>query len=131
MDPFPTIRLVGNALNLCRRRVQVEATWAVYQRMITPYRASTRAQGRETMISLIDSLGSASPTSLVEVCKLDRALTMRRGDVLAFFDHDESSNGPTEAINGRLEHFRETALGFRNLTHYIARSLLEADGFRP
>ncbi|PPI47523.1 transposase, partial [Rathayibacter iranicus] len=38
---------------------------------------------------------------------------------------------PTEAINGRLEHLRGTALGFRNLTNYIARSLLETRGFRP
>ncbi|WP_143813921.1 transposase, partial [Luteococcus japonicus] len=51
--------------------------------------------------------------------------------ILAFFDHTGTSNGPTEAINGRLEHLRGTALGFRNLTHYIARSLLEAGGFRP
>jgi len=42
-----------------------------------------------------------------------------------------TSNGPTEAINGRLEHLRGSALGFRNLTNYIARSLLEAGGFRP
>ncbi|MDO2360904.1 transposase [Mycobacterium avium subsp. hominissuis] len=27
-------------------------------------------------------------------------------------------NGPTEAINGRLEALRRNALGFRNLTHY-------------
>ena len=38
---------------------------------------------------------------------------------------------PTEAINGRLEHLRGSALGFRNLIHYIARSLLETGGFRP
>ena len=38
---------------------------------------------------------------------------------------------PTEAINGRLEHLRGSALGFRNLTNYIARSLLESGGFRP
>jgi transposase len=42
-----------------------------------------------------------------------------------------TSNGPTEAINGRLEHLRGSALGFRNLTNYIARSLLEVGGFRP
>jgi hypothetical protein len=41
------------------------------------------------------------------------------------------SNGPTEAINGRLEHLRGSALGFGNLTNYIARSLLETGGFRP
>ena len=51
--------------------------------------------------------------------------------VLAFFDRPGTSNGPTEAINGRLEHLRGSALGFRNLTNYIARSLLEAGGFRP
>jgi transposase len=36
---------------------------------------------------------------------------------------------PTEAINGCLEHLRGSALGFRNLTRYIARSLLAAGGF--
>jgi hypothetical protein len=41
------------------------------------------------------------------------------------------SNGPTEAINGRLEHLRGSALGFRNLTNDIARSLLETGRFRP
>ncbi|WP_298877416.1 transposase, partial [uncultured Microbacterium sp.] len=41
------------------------------------------------------------------------------------------SNGPTEGLNGRLEHLRGSALGFRNLTNYIARSLLETGGFRP
>ncbi len=34
-------------------------------------------------------------------------------------------------FNGRLEHLRGSALGFRDLTNYIARSLLETDGFRP
>ncbi len=37
----------------------------------------------------------------------------------------------SQAINGRLEHLRGSALGFRNLTNYIARSLLETGGFRP
>ena len=47
------------------------------------------------------------------------------------FHHPHTSNGPTEAINGRLEHLRGSALGFRNLTHYITRCLLETGGFRP
>jgi hypothetical protein len=42
-----------------------------------------------------------------------------------------TSNDPTEAINGRLEHLRGSALGFGNLTNYIARSLLETSEFRP
>ena len=51
--------------------------------------------------------------------------------MLAYFDRPGTSNGPTEAINGRLEHLRGFALGFRNLTNYIARSLLESCAFRP
>jgi hypothetical protein len=35
------------------------------------------------------------------------------------------------AVVGPLEHLRGTALGFRNLTYYIARSVLEAGEFRP
>ena len=71
------------------------------------------------------------PDVLVEVKQLGRTLKKRAADVLAYFDRPGSSNGPTEAINGRLEHLRGSALGFRNLTHYIARSLLETGGFRP
>ena len=79
---------------------------------------------------LIDSLASGVPAGLVELRKLGRTLKQRAADILVFFDRPGTSNGPTEAINGRLEHLRGSALGFRNLTHYIARSLLETGGFR-
>ena len=59
-----------------------------------------------------------------------RTLARRAADVLAYFDRPGTSNGPTEAINGRLEHLRGSALGFRNLTNYIARSLLETGASR-
>jgi transposase len=110
---------------------EVEATWGIYQRMITAYRTPDRALARKLMTELIDSVATGVPTALVEVGKLGRTLTKRAGDILAYFDRPHTSNGPTEAINGRLEHLRGTALGFRNLTHYIARSLLETGGFRP
>jgi transposase len=60
-----------------------------------------------------------------------RALKSRAEDSPAYFDRPGTINGPTEAINGRLEHLCGSALGFRNLTDYIARSLLEAGGLRP
>lgn len=82
------------------------------------------------MAAVIDSLTRGVPTTLSELVTLGRTLKKRADDVLAFFDLPGTSNGPTEAINGRLEHLRGSALGFRNLTHYIARSLLEAGGFR-
>ncbi|BDZ59067.1 hypothetical protein GCM10025872_27240 [Barrientosiimonas endolithica] len=111
--------------------VEVEATWGVYQRMIEAYRHQDRHRGRELMVTLIDSIRTGVPKALVEVTKLGRTLTKRTEDVLAYFDRPGTSNGPTEAINGRLEHLRGSALGFRNLTNYIARSLLETGGFRP
>lgn len=111
--------------------VQVEATWGIYQRMIATYREPDRARGRVLMTALIDSVSAGVPAGLSEVITLGRTLKKRADDVLAYFDRPDTSNGPTEAINGRLEHLRGSALGFRNITNYIARSLLETGGFRP
>ena len=71
------------------------------------------------------------PRGLTELITLGRTLKRRARDIPAYFGHPHTSNGPTEAINGRLEHLRRSALGFRNLTHYITRALLETGGFRP
>lgn len=178
MDPFHVVRLAGDALDKCRRRVQlqvhghrgfkddplyksrrtlhtgtrlltdrqadrltalfaddahveVEATWGVYQRMITAYRDEDRVRGREAMVKLIDSISSGVPKVLTEIITLGRTLKKRADDVLAYFDRPGTSNGPTEALNGRLEHLRGSGPRVRNLTNYIARSLLETGGFRP
>lgn len=111
--------------------LEVEATWGIYQRMISAYRDTDRQAGRALMTQLIEGLSSGVPRALSEIITLGRTLKKRADDVLAYFDRTGTSNGPTEAINGRLEHLRGSALGFRNLTNYIARSLLETGGFRP
>lgn len=178
LDPFHVVRLAGDALDQCRRRVQqtlhghrgrasdplyrarrmlhtgldllttrqktrlealfagddhveVEATWGIYQKMIAAYREPDRAVGRTRMQAVIDALRSGVPGVLTELITLGRTLKKRAADILAYFDRPGTSNGPTEALNGRLEHLRGSALGFRNLTNYIARSLLETGGFRP
>jgi transposase len=110
---------------------QVRQAWRVYQQMIAAYRHPDRGTGKRLLAALIDTAGQAIPDSLVEIRTLARTLKRRAGDLLAYFDRPRTSNGPTEAINGRLEHLRGSALGFRNLTHYIARCLLESGGFRP
>lgn len=178
MDPFHGVRLAGEALDDCRRRVQqqthghrgrkgdplyscrrtlhtgtkllsvrqwkrttalfdsddhaeVEATWGVYQTMIDAYRHGNREAGRAALEKLIASLRIGVPDVLIELRKLGRTLNKRMSDVLAYFERPGTSNGPTEAIDGRLEHLRGSALGFRNLGNYIARSLLESGGLRP
>jgi len=109
----------------------VEAAWGVYQKIVTAYRDPEPANGRRLLEAVIHSLSTGVPAGLPELRKLGSTLKRRAADILAYFDRAGTSNGPTEAINGRLEHLRGTALGFRNLTNYIARSLLETGGFRP
>lgn len=178
MDPFHVVRLAGESLDVCRRRVQqdlhghrgrtgdplyvhrrtlltgagllterqcdrigalfdderhvaVEATWGIYQRMVAAYREPDPNLGKAAMQAVIDALATGVPAELTELRRLGRTLKKRAADVLAYFERPGTSNGPAEAINGRLEHLRGIALGFRNLPNYIARALLEAGGFRP
>ena len=41
--------------------------------------------------------------------------------------YPSATNGPTEAVNGRLEHLRGVALGFGNINHYILRRLIHSE----
>lgn len=87
---------------------EVEVTWNVYQNIIAAYRETNRKAGRRALTKLIDSIKAGVPKGLSELAQLGRTLHKRRDDILAFFDHPGTSNGPTEAINGRLEHLRQT-----------------------
>ncbi len=120
-----------DAVFAVEEHVEVEATWGIYQRIVAAYREPDKKKGKAMMQAVIDTITTGVPAALLEIHKLGRMMKQRAADILAFFDRPGTSNGPTEAINGRLEHLRGSALGFRNLTHYIARSLLEAGGFRP
>ena len=111
--------------------VGVEATWGIYQKIVAAYRDPDPKAGRAQLAHVIEVISRGVPAALAEIITLGRTLKRRATDVLAYFERPHTSNGPTEALNGRLEHLRGSALGFRNLTNYIARSLLEAGGFRP
>ena len=111
--------------------LEVEATWGIYQRIVAAYREPDKKKGKELMRAVVISVTAGVPAALVEICRVGRTLKQCAGDVLAFFHRPGTSDGPTEAISGLLEHLRGSALGFRNLTHYIARSMLESGGFRP
>ena len=103
----------------------VKVAYVIYQKIIAAYADSNRRRGKRGMSRLIDSIRRGVPAGLEEIAQLGRTLWRRRADILAFFDY-HASNGPTEAINGRLEALRRNALGFRNLTHYRLRSLLHS-----
>jgi len=92
--------------------VALEVTWSVYQNIIDAYRDPNKIRGKALMQAEINTLTSTRvPRGLTELITLGRTLKRRAGDILAYFDHPHTSNGPTEAINGRLEHLRGSALG--------------------
>ncbi len=63
------------------------------------------------MQRLIESLSHGVPPALTELVTLGRTLKQRATDVLASFNRPGTSNGPTEAINGRLEHLPDRHSG--------------------
>ena len=105
--------------------IAVKTAYAIYQKIIAAYADPNRHRGKRLLAAVIDSIRRGVPAGLEEIAQLGRTLWRRRADILAFFDH-HASNGPTEAINGRLEALRRNALGFRNLTNYRWRSLLHS-----
>ncbi len=119
------------ALFAVEDHVQVGATWGIFRRMIAASRHPDQAAGKQQMQAVINTVRHAIPDALTELVTLGRTLTKRAADVPAQLDRPGTSKGPTKAIDGRLAHLRGSALCFRNLTDYIARSLMESGGFRP
>ena len=112
--------------------IALEVTWSVYQSIIDAYRDPNKIRGKALMQAEIACLSDAGvPRSLTEIITLGRTLKRRAGDILAYFDHPHTTGGPTEAINGRLEHLRGIAQGFINHRNYRLRCLLETGGFKP
>ncbi len=91
-----------NAVFAIDEHVEVEVTWAVYQKIVAAYRDPDRATGARQLRAVIESLRRGVPAALIELRRLGRTLARQAGDVLAYFDLPGTSNGPTEAINGRL-----------------------------
>lgn len=78
-----------------------------YQKIISCYAHEDRRKGRGMMDELIESLAvKGGAPGCPELATLGRTLKRRMADILAFFDHPNGANGPTEAINGRLETLR-------------------------
>jgi len=105
--------------------VAVEIVHQVYLQIIAAYEHRQRREGKKLMWRVIKRIQKGLPPGLEELAQLGRTLWNRRKEILAYFDVGVS-NSPVEAINGRLEHLRGIAQGFRNLDHYILRSLLHS-----
>ncbi|MCH4209453.1 transposase [Bifidobacterium sp.] len=109
----------------------LKLTGGADQKIINCYRQTDKCKGQSPMAELIESLAvKGIAPGCPELATLDRTLKKRMSGILAFFDHEHPANGPTEAINGRLETLSGIALRFHNLSNYITRSLLHTGGFK-
>lgn len=106
---------------------EVTLAWHCYQKLRVIYHARPEA-GRRLVAEILASF----PTCPIpEVARLGRTLRRWRSAILAYFDTNGASNGPTEAVNGVIETMRRVARGFRNFDNYRLRALLAAGGHRP
>ena len=107
---------------------ELTLAWQCYQKLRNIYHARPE-HGRALVTDVIASF----PTwPIPEVARLGRTLKQWKSAILAYFDMNGASNGPTEAINGVIETTRRIARGFRNFTNYRLRCLLvAAGGHRP
>ena len=82
------------------------------------------------MRAVIDSISRSVPGGLTELITLGRALKKRAADVVAYFDlRDQQRADRGDQRQARAP--PRVRARVRNLTTYIARSLLETGGFIP
>lgn len=90
------------------RHIAFEVTWSLYQSVIDAHQADQPAEGKKIMTWLITNIQSSLSASLEELRSLGQTLKPRHDKIMAFFDYPDMPNGPTEAMNGLLEHLRGT-----------------------
>jgi len=90
----------------------LQVTWNFYQDLVSAYGHPDRSRGKKLIGQVTTTLRKGLPAGLEELAQLGRTLWRRRADIFAYFDLG-ASNGPVEAINGRLENLRGIALGFQ------------------
>jgi len=95
--------------------------WQIAQRLRGCYHAHHLPDGRRQAERLLDTLHTCP---IPEAARLGRTLRSWQPELLAYFDTDRTSNGPTEAINLLVEKIRRIGHGFRNFDNYRLRLLL-------
>lgn len=124
MDPFHVVRLAGDALDECRRRVQQQlharrgrATDPLHKARRIPHTRSSPPAPRQQH-QVLDLFASDEHVA-VEV-------------TWSIYQNTIDAHSQSDRHTGKaLMQTETTTLGFRNPTHYITRALLETSGFRP
>jgi transposase len=100
---------------------QIGLTWIAAQDLCLLFQAHTRYQAEQRLHRWLVHCADAN---VPELQRLARTLDAWRGELLAYFDTDGVSNGPTEAMNALIKKIKRIGHGFRNFDNYRLRLLL-------
>ena len=99
----------------------MQLTWIAAQDLRLLYRASGRDQAEQR---LYHWMVQCADSDIPELHRLARTIEAWRPELLAYFDTNGVSNGPTEAMNLIIKKIKRTGHGFRNFDNYRLRLLL-------
>jgi transposase len=100
---------------------QIAAAWIAAQDLRLLFRARDRAQADQRLFRW---LCHCADSDVPELHRLARTIDAWRDELLAYFDTDGVSNGPTEAVNLLIKKIKRVGHGFRNFDNYRLRLLL-------
>ena len=103
------------------RDEQLAKTWIAAQELRLLYRSGDRARAQAHLYAWLTHCADAG---VPELERLARTIDSWRTELLAYFDTDRISNGPTEAINLVIKKIKRVGHGFRNFDNYRLRLLL-------
>jgi transposase len=100
---------------------QLAKTWIAAQELRLLYRCPDRARAEQHLYAWLVHCADAG---VPELQRLAYTIDAWRHELLAYFDTDRISNGPTEAINLLIKKIKRVGHGFRNFDNYRLRLLL-------
>jgi len=94
---------------------QIALTWIAAQELCTLYQCRSP---HATEQHLYRWLVHCAQADVPEPRRLARTLDSRREELLAYFDTDGVSNGPTEPMNAIVKQIKKVGHGYPNLANY-------------
>jgi transposase len=100
---------------------QLAKTWIAAQELRLLYRCPDRARAQQHLYAWLTHCADAG---VPELQRLAHTIDSWRTELLAYFDTERISNGPTEAVNLLIKKIKRVGHGFRNFDNYRLRLLL-------
>jgi transposase len=100
---------------------QVQRAWIAVQELRLLYREPDRLHAERRLLRWFTDVAEHE---IPELLRLARTIDAWRDELLAYFDTNGVSNGPTEAVNGLIKKIKRVGHGYRNFANYRLRLLL-------